>query len=213
MIKVVIADDHAIVVDGLVSLLKDESDIDVVYTANNGKLAFEYIQRNPVDIAVLDINMPELNGVEATKEIKTFPTDTKVLILSMYNSIEFVDDLLEAGCSGYILKNKGQEELVKAIRTIYSGEEYYGKEVIQTMISGKKTPEKKTPQIPVKLTNRELEVLKLIAQEYTTPEIAKKLSRAETTIDTHRRNLISKLDVKSSLGLVAYAYQQGIVSK
>ncbi|MCC7453376.1 MAG: response regulator transcription factor [Crocinitomix sp.] len=211
MIKVLLADDHEIITDGLKSILKNEDNIEVVATVSNGRDAVNYIEKNQVDIAVLDINMPIMTGIEATKLIKENAYETKVLILSMYDTMEFIDELIEAGCQGYILKNKGQEELVKAIHRVYSGKPYFGERVQERMLEQRMNSKVKSKQEKVDLTRRELQVLQLIAQEFTTPEISEKLFIEESTVNTHRRNLISKLGVKSSLGLVSYAWKNGII--
>jgi two-component system nitrate/nitrite response regulator NarL len=211
MIKVLLADDHEIITDGLKSILKNEDNIEVVATVSNGRDAVNYIEKNQVDIAVLDINMPIMTGIEATKLIKENAYETKVLILSMYDTMEFIDELIEAGCQGYILKNKGQEELVKAIHRVYSGKPYFGERVQERMLEQRMNSNVKSKQEKVDLTKRELQVLQLIAQEFTTPEISEKLFIEESTVNTHRRNLISKLGVKSSLGLVSYAWKNGFI--
>lgn len=152
-----------------------------------------------------------MTGIEATKLIKENAYETKVLILSMYDTMEFIDELIEAGCQGYILKNKGQEELVKAIHRVYSGKPYFGERVQERMLEQRMNSNVKSKQEKVDLTKRELQVLQLIAQEFTTPEISEKLFIEESTVNTHRRNLISKLGVKSSLGLVSYAWKNGFI--
>lgn len=211
MMKVLIADDHKIVVDGLVAILKSEPDIEIIGTASNGREALEILENNTIDIAILDINMPIMNGVEATQIIaKNFP-NTKVLVLSMYDTNEFIDELLEAGCQGYILKNKGQEELVTALNQIYKGHPYLGQRIRDKIMDEKMNPKKKSTEIPIKLTKREIEVIKLIGVEYTSPEISEKLFITEATVNTHRRNLISKLGVRNSLGLVRYAVENKLV--
>lgn len=210
MIKVLLADDHEIILDGLKSLLEEEDDIEVVGTAKDGEEAIQLMENNTIDVAVLDINMPGMNGIETTKIVRS-TTDTKVLILSMYNTYEFIDELIEAGCQGYILKNKGQEELVRAIRRVYNGKSYFGENVLEKIVEQRLNPQKEKEEVAVTLTKREVEVLKLIAQEFTSPEIAEKLFIAEATVNTHRRNLISKLKVRSSLGLVHYAYKHGFI--
>jgi DNA-binding NarL/FixJ family response regulator len=210
MIKVLIADDHQIVVDGLVALLKAQDNIEIVATANNGKEAIAYISQNPVDIAVLDINMPEMNGEETTAFIAASFPDTKVLILSMYDSDEYIGGLRDAGCSGYILKDKGQEELVKAILRIYDGEYYFGDKVLQRLIDIKRNPKKTITAIPVTLTSREKDVLKLIARGLTASQIAKELCIEETTVNTHSRNMRSKLGLKNVNGLVRHAIENGL---
>ncbi len=210
MIKVLLADDHEIMLDGICSILKEEEDIEVVATAKNGEEAVRYIEHNPVDVAVLDINMPIINGITTTKMIQVSSPETKVLILSMYDEDEFIDEAFEAGCRGYILKNKGQEELVTAIRRIHKGSPYFGDRIQEKMLQQHK--ESKAPKKEkIKLTKREVEVLKLIASEMTSSEISNKLSIAESTVNTHRRNLIEKLGVKSSLGLGTYALREGLI--
>lgn len=211
MIKVLLADDHEIITDGLKSILKNEDNIEVVATVSNGRDAVNYIEKNQVDIAVLDINMPIMTGIEATKLIKENAYETKVLILSMYDTMEFIDELIEAGCQGYILKNKGQEELVKAIHRVYSGKPYFGERVQERIMEQRMSSKGKSKEEKVVLTKREIEVLALIAQEFTTPEISDRLIIGESTVNTHRRNLISKLGVKSSLGLVSYAWKNGFI--
>lgn len=209
-IKVLLADDHEIVTDGIVSILKNENDIEVVATAKNGEEAVHYIENNAVDVAVLDINMPVMNGVDATKKLQISSPATKVLILSMYDKDEFIDEIFAAGCRGYILKNKGQEELVKAIRRVHNGSPYFGERIQEKMLN--QHLKSKTPvEEKVHLTKRELEVLKLIAVELTSAEISAKLSIAESTVNTHRRNLIEKLGVRSSLGLGTYALKNGLI--
>jgi two-component system nitrate/nitrite response regulator NarL len=210
MIKVLIADDHQIVVDGLVSLLKKQENIEVVATANNGKEVIDYISINPVDIAVLDINMPEMDGVETTSFITNSFPNTKVLILSMYDTDDYIGELLDAGCSGYILKNKGQEELVKALVRISQGEHYYGEKVLQRILDVRKNSKKKITQLPITLTSREKDVLKLIARGLTASQIAKELCIEETTVNTHSRNMRSKLSIKNINGLVRYAMENGL---
>lgn len=210
MIKVLIADDHGIILDGLKSILKSEEGIVVVSTAHNGQEAVEFIEKNEVDVAVLDINMPIMTGIEATRLIRA-NHQTKVLILSMYDTFEFIDELIDAGCQGYILKNRGQEELVMAIKRVYNGKPYFGQKVQDRIMEERLNPKKVKNAIPVNLTKREKEVLKLIALEFTSPEIAQKLFITEATVNTHRRNLISKLDVRSSMGLVRYAFENGML--
>lgn len=209
MIKILLADDHGIIIDGLKSILQKEEDIEVVATAENGQDAVTLIEKGGIDVAVLDINMPIMTGIEATRLIRA-NSQVKVLILSMYDTYEFIDELIDAGCQGYILKNRGQEELVTAIRRVYNGKPYYGKKVQERILEQRLNPNKKENEA-VNLTKREKEVLKLIALEYTSPEIAEKLFISSTTVDTHRRNLISKLGVRSSMGLVRYAYQNGML--
>lgn len=212
MIRVVLADDHEMVLDGLTSILKAEEQIQVVGTASNGKQALEIIRTTPVDVAVLDISMPEMDGIETTKVIVQEKLPTKILILSMYNKYEFINKLAQVGCSGYILKNKGKEELVQAIMAVHNGQDYFGDAITKTVMDAqRKVEEPKSKKPEPTLTKRELEILKLIAQEYTSPEIASMLFIEIATVNTHRRNLIKKLGLKSSLGIVRYAIKKGLI--
>ena len=204
-IRVLIADDHQIVIDGLKSLLVDESNITVVAEAKDGTEVLNILEQTEVDIAILDVEMPLLDGVETTFKIKEKYPDVKVLILTMYNKAEFIKQILSAGAHGFILKNKGKEELVLALNSIYAGEEYFGESVTKTLIKDLKTKEKLKQE--VRLTKREIDVLKLIAEGKTTPQIAKQLFIAPSTVETHRRNLIDKTDVPNSKGLVRFAFQ------
>ncbi len=209
-IKVIIADDHQIVIDGLKSLLIQEQNIEVIGEAENGKEVLKLLEENDVDIVILDIEMPILSGVATTKIIKEKYRNIKVLILSMYNTEKFVHNVIEIGADGYILKNKGKEELVTAIKYIMEGEEYFGREVEKTF---RESQRKKTKEsLRVRLTKREIEVLKLIAAGNTTPRISDSLCIAHSTVETHRRNLIEKTGVNGgSKGLVKYAIEEGYI--
>jgi len=208
-IKIIIADDHQIVIDGLKSILSKEIDMEVVKTAKNGEEVIDNLEKELVDIIVMDIEMPILTGIEATEIIKNKYPSVKILILSMYNTAKFVQSLIEIGANGYILKNNGKEELVKAIRFIMEGDEYFGREVEKTLRQSLKR--KKENYTEVKLTAREKEVLKLIAIGDTTPIIAKKLFIAHSTVETHRRHLLEKTGVRNSKSLVKYAYENGFL--
>ncbi|SEE18621.1 DNA-binding response regulator, NarL/FixJ family, contains REC and HTH domains [Tenacibaculum sp. MAR_2010_89] len=209
-IKIIIADDHQIVIDGLKSILSREVDMEVIETAQNGKEVIEKLDKELVDIIVMDIEMPVLTGIEATEIIREKYPSVKVLILSMYNTGKFVQGLIEIGANGYILKNNGKEELVKAIRFIMEGDEYFGREIEKTLRQSiKRRKENYTEEL--KLTNREKEVLKLIAIGDTTPIISKKLFIAHSTVETHRRNLLEKTGVRNSKGLVKYAYENNFL--
>ena len=211
-IKVIIADDHHLVLDGLEALIQRTDDIEVLEMAYNGHHALKLLQKykEEVDIAILDIEMPVMDGLEATKKImaKDQPFgEVKVLILTMYNNETFIKEIIQAEAKGYILKNRSSKELINAIRAIYYGGEFLSKAVTDTLIESVKS--KKSLQHIDKLTNREVDVLRLIGKGYTTPEISEKLSIAPSTVDTHRRHLIEKLNVKNSKELVRYAVEKG----
>lgn len=204
-LHIIIADDHKIVIDGLKSLLIEQNHIKIVGEAANGQEALDLIANNKVDIAVLDISMPIMNGVEAAKIIRKEHPEIKILILTMHDGSEFIHELMEIGANGYILKNRGMEEFVDALETIISGEEYIKGQVLNTLLKAVRKPKPKA----VQFTKREKDVLRLIVDEHTTSEISAKLNIANSTVETHRRNLIEKTGVKSSLGLVRYAIENG----
>ncbi len=206
MIKIIIADDHEIVLDGLTSIINNNNDIEIVGKALNGIQVIELLKSNPVDAVVLDIEMPEMDGVETARIIKETYPEIKILILTMYNEIGFIRKILEAGAHGYILKNKGKEELVTAIKSIYNGMDYFGEEVSKTLFSSMRN---NNVTGEIKLTKKEIEILKLIANGHTTPIISDTLFIAHSTVETHRRNLIEKTGTKGTKGLIKFAIENG----
>lgn len=211
MINVILADDHQIVLDGLISILKDESDINVVGTANNGQDVIELIKNSKVDIAILDIEMPIMDGVQLSKYINEHHPQIKVLILSMYKTQDFVKQIVSAGAKGYVLKNKGSEELVKAIRYIHDGQSYIGQEITDVLMDALKEKSEKKEQPKIQLTKREKDVLKLIVDGLTSIKIGKELFIAPSTVDTHRRNLIEKTGVANSKELIKFAIEKNLL--
>lgn len=209
MIKVLIADDHQIVLDGLVSLLVNEKSIKVVDTALNGIDALEILKNNVIDIAILDIEMPQKTGIQVAEVIQTTYPETKTLILTMHNERSYIKRLIEIGASGYVLKNRGKEDLVEAIVDIYNGKSFYGREVTEQLIYGIKEEASKSSLEPVTLTKREKEVLSLIGDGLSTPQIAEKLFIAHSTVETHRRNLLDKTGVPTSKSLIKWAIKNG----
>jgi two-component system, NarL family, nitrate/nitrite response regulator NarL len=211
MINVILADDHQIVLDGLKSLLEREKDICSVGEALNGIELLKLLEKIQADVAVIDIDMPLMNGIESTKEIKKLYPGVKVLILSMYNDNEYIKRLIEVGASGYILKNKGKEELVNAIRKIAAGGQYLGEEVVKALMDDLQKIKKNQNDNKVPLTKRETEILELIANCNSTPQIADKLCIAHSTVETHRRNLIDKLGVANTKELIRFAIENGYI--
>jgi len=210
MIKILIADDHQMFIDGLRSLLDGSDDLCVVGEASNGSQVVALCDSQEVDIVIMDINMPEMDGIQATREVlKSHPT-IKVLGLSMYNDREYISDILKAGARGYILKNTGKETLINAIRTLHDGENYLGKEVSRTLLNTFiKNPG--AAQLMQKLSGREREVLECIATGLTTHEIADQLFISKNTVETHRKNLLYKLKARNTAELVNNAYKQRLI--
>jgi DNA-binding NarL/FixJ family response regulator len=207
-INVFIVDDHQIIRDGVKALLEREEEIKVVMEASNGQEALELIRKNQqwLDIILMDITMPVMDGVTATRQIlKEFPL-SNILGLSMHDDETHIIGMIQEGALGYVLKTTGKQELVHAITRVASGQSYFDKhssEKILGFLSQK--GERKKKMEASELTAREKEVLSLIAEEMTNTEIAEKLFLSPRTIDTHRRNLLQKLQVKNTAGLVKYA--------
>ncbi len=213
-IRVMIADDHKIFRDGIKSILAKEKDIEVVEEAARGSEVIEKVGKSAIDVIVLDIDMGEPDGIEVAEIISRDHPDVKILILSMMGLHDFIIQALEKGAIGFILKNAGKDELLTAIRSVAKGDSYFSKEVSVILIEHlhkPRTTRKRIAGIP--LSARELEVLKLIVQENSNPEIAEKLFISIRTVDTHRRNLLQKLGVKNTAGLVKYAIQKGLIDQ
>ena len=213
MLRILIADDHQMFIDGIKALLESNKAFSIVGEANNGNQVIEKLETTEVDIILMDVNMPELDGIEATKKIiKAYPK-VKVLMLTMFNTRDYIEKVLKAGAHGYILKNTGKEELQEAILKIMNGESFFSKEVTEKIMQGlQKKKEAQNDPMFIELTDREKEVLIWIVEELTTQEIADKLFISHHTVETHRKNLISKLNVKNTAGLVKFAIQHGIVN-
>jgi len=205
MIKILVADDHAMFVDGIESILKNEKDITVIGRCYNGQAVLEFVKQDKPDIILLDINLPDMTGIEVSKKILSSNPEVKILAISMFNEESFVTEILNNGAQGYILKNTGREELLKAIHTIYEGQTYFSNDVTNTIMSGlmkqRKESSKKTGFFP-KISRREKEVLTLIIKEHTTQEIANKLFISLKTVESHRSNLLNKLNARNTAGLV-----------
>ncbi len=213
-IRVLIADDHKIIRVGLRGLIELSQDIEVVAEAENGTEVKELIQTVKVDVVLMDIDMGHTSGIETTRHLKTAHPEINVLGLTMHEEQEYIVEMLEAGASGYLLKSTGMEELLTAVRTAAKGDSYFSHQVSATLLQAitrqKATPPSKgNGNIP--LTDREIEVLRLIAQEHSNGEIAEKLFISIRTVDTHRRNLLEKLQAKNTAGLVKYAFEKGLL--
>jgi two-component system response regulator NreC len=214
--RIVIADDHSIIRSGLQLLLKNTTEFSVVGEATSGQEAIDLVAETKPDIAVLDISMPGMGGIEATKVIKQQSPDTKVLILTIHQSEEYVYQMLRAGASGYLLKDAGKEEIFAALRAIASGERFFSPGVSKLMVDEfiRRAKEQDAQDVTAGeiLTNREMEVLKHIAEGMTNQQIADKLFISVRTVDTHRTNMMQKLDIHDTAGLVRYAIERGVVT-
>lgn len=209
-IKIIIADDHTMFLQGIVSLLENEEGIIVLGKATNGNEVFKIIEKISPDIILLDISMPEMDGIEVTKRLKDKYPSIKILILSTHSNVQIIAKLIRMGVDGYLLKNAEKKELLHAIHTLQKGETYFCKEVL-VKNDGNNSKIKSNTFFITELSNREKEILILIAQEFTGAEIAEKTFISLNTVNTHRRNLISKLNVKNTAGLVKYAIEYGLL--
>ena len=211
-IKVLVADDHTLVREGLRALLDADKEIEVVCEACNGIEALEMVRKCKPDIAVLDIAMPKLNGLLVTERIRSEIPDTKVLVLSMYGEEEYVTQALRSGASGFILKDAAASDLISALKAIHTGERYLSPTVSWQLVK-KYVVNDKLPEVKEKkrLTNREKEILQLIAEGYTNSEIARILKLSIKTVQTHRTHVMQKLDIHSIAGLTRHAIKIGLV--
>lgn len=210
-IKVFIADDHQMVIDGIRLLLESDDEIVCVGTANNGNEAIQKLQEIATDVVLLDINMPEKNGIETCKALRTTHPNLRIIAISMLNEISPIKMMLKQGAMGYLLKNAGKEELLKAIKSVHIGERYFSAEVndiIMDNLSGSR--KKKSNPFP-SLSRREKEILQLIIDEKTTQEIAKQLFISVGTVETHRRNMMNKLGVRNTAGLVRVSFEYDLL--
>lgn len=210
--KLLLVDDHKIIRDGIKALLQDVPYVLVVDEAGTGSAAIESVRKNDIDIVLMDINLPGIDGIEATREIKRYDQKVKVIALSMLGEKGNIKAMIEAGASGYILKSAGEEQLVKAISNVMEGKYFFSDEaaraVMMDMVYQREPATGKNELL--KLTDRELEVLKLIVEEYTTQEIADALFISTRTVDAHRRNLLQKTGARNLAGLVRYAIEHNI---
>ncbi|NOX87039.1 MAG: response regulator transcription factor [Chlorobi bacterium] len=211
-IKIMIVDDHQIIVDGLEALLNDVEGVRVVATAENGREALDMLKLFDVDLILMDIDMPVMNGLEATKAVKAIKPSPYIIILSMHLQKGMIEDLIKLGVDGYVLKNSDKEQLTNAIFQVAAGKKYFGPNVTLTLLGNDTGQKSRSPDDAVDLTVRELEILKLIAEGYTNKEIGEKLFISHRTVDTHRTNMMKKLNVNNVAGLINYAIKNGIIS-
>jgi len=209
MIRVFLVDDHQMVLDGISSILEDVENIKVVGTALNGEHALRALGVEGVDVLLLDINMPDMDGIEVVRQMEKQGVQINTLILTMHNNPQFTKQLIELGVEGCILKNSGKKELVYAINEVNEGRRYYGEDVTGTLFDSLEKTKKAVDE--VLLTKREVEIIKLIATEFTTNEIAEKLMISSFTVDTHRKNIVNKLGVKNIAGLVKFAFEHQLI--
>ena len=212
--RLIIADDHKMFLDGLLSILSSKKQYEIVLPANSGENVAKYLDINNeqefIDLVITDVNMPDLNGVELNKHIKNKHPKTKTLVVSMLHDSMTVQTLTKDNVDGYVPKNAEKEELLEAIESILKGEKYFSQSIKEVYLKGMFSNEK---SLIDSLSKREKEVLKLIAEEHTTQEIADTLFLSKHTIESYRKNLISKLEVRNLAGLTKYAIKLGLLNE
>lgn len=208
-VKLVIVDDHQIVIDGLLSLLSGHPAFDVRRTTTNPLEVPRILREEEADILLTDVMMPEQNGAELAKSVrKQFP-QVKILALSMSGQGDIVNQMIEdADIAGYVLKNIGQKELLKALEKIAAGGIYFSEEVLQEMT---KVSQRKKDNEAIHLTDREIEIIRLIEKEYSNKQIAETLFISERTVETHRKNIFRKTDTSGVIGLIKFAYEHKLI--
>jgi DNA-binding NarL/FixJ family response regulator len=208
-IKLILVDDHELVLKGLKSILEQETDIEIVAEARNGAEALAMLDLVEADMVMTDLKMPQMSGIELTRHVKQRYPHLKVLVLTLFNDREYVNAILEAEAEGYLLKNVEQQELLHAIRHIMNNGTYYSQEIVSILRSEIKGRQQKSESIH-DLSKRELEIIGLICQEYSSTEIAEKLFISKSTVDVHRKNILQKTEAKNLVGLIRFAIQNGI---
>jgi DNA-binding NarL/FixJ family response regulator len=207
MIRVFIVDDHPVVIEGIRSLLQNEKDIEWAGHAMNSQSCLGFFVSNTAHVVLMDINLPDINGVELCAMMKEKYPGIMILGLSTFNQGLYIKKMMENGASGYILKNAPKEELIKAIHAVHDGSIFFSGEVGQALQDYQRSSKK---ELPV-LSRREKEILELIAEGYTNPQIAEKLFISQFTVDSHRKNLLAKLDVKNTASLIRLAVEQKLL--
>lgn len=206
MIRILIADDHKMFRQGLISMLAEEEEVEVIAEASNGTEVLQLLGEKEPDVLLLDIEMPEMDGFDTMRAIKKLKLPTRVLALTMHRSPEFIKNIIKAGASGYLKKDAGKATLMEAIKTVFSTGTFYSSETSKLVLESMSDNYSSS-----QISRRELEIIKLIADQYTTTEIAETLFISRHTVESHRQNILLKLGLKNTAGLVKYAIQKGLI--
>lgn len=211
MIRVLLADDHKVLLDGLQNLLEGLEDIRCVGVAMNGSEVMTILEDNNVDVILMDINMPVMDGIETTKQVREKYPETKIIALTMLEQASFIQLMLKSGASGFLLKNSGKEDVLTAIRAVAAGGQYLGPEATQLLMENMKGQSAIRREFIPRLTRRESEVLKLMAKGHSTQSIADTLFISFNTVESHRKNLRSKFGVHNGAELIRVASERGLL--
>lgn len=213
-IRVLLTDDHEIILDSLSLLLSRIDGVEVVGTLVDSRKVIDFLHVNEVDILLTDMDMPDLNGINLTLQVRQHCPQIKVLMLTVSEDANSIREAFRAGISGYVMKKAGKAELEKALRTIARGEKYFSESVMTQLVALPMEPVRVADEAPAPLaplTDRELEIIRLIAQELSTNAIADTLFISPGTVETHRHNILRKLSVKNSIGIIKYALRHGLI--
>ena len=216
VISVHIADDHQILIDGVKAVLSTEKDIEVVGHSLNGLEVVEWFASNKSDVLILDINMPEKDGLEVLKSLNEMKKMPEIIVLSSYDDVKLVKEVMQMGAKGFVPKKSAGEHILEAVRRVSEGKQYFTEDIkekmMQTLLSGQPKNEGSQDGVLISsLTKREIQVLKLVAQQYSTREIGDELHISESTVETHRKNLMKKVKVKNSVGLAIFALKNEVI--
>jgi DNA-binding NarL/FixJ family response regulator len=203
-LRILIADDHKLLLDGIISLLRDEKDVQILGTASTGFEVMDKISETGFDICLLDISMPGMDGITTARMIKARKPELKIIMLTTYTDKEIVEELIDIGVSGYMLKNCTKEQLLEAFKKVCNGGFYFSPEI--EMLIMEQTGKRRDKNKPVAITHREQEILELLSREYTNEKIAAALNISYRTVETHRKNLMQKTSSHNLAGLLKFAY-------
>lgn len=206
-----LADDHRLITDGISKILSDEEIIGDIFTVHDGLAAVEVVMNRNIDCVIMDINMPGLNGVEATKRIKKLQPSIKIIAVSMLSDAAIVSKMLKAGASGFINKDTGKTELVLALKKVMQGERYISHDISENLIAQLADPDSYINDSEKHLTRREAEIVQYIAEGLTNREIAERLFLSVATVQTHRKNILAKLHLKNTASLVKFAAENHLL--
>lgn len=213
MIKIIITDDHQMVIDGLKSILDNSEGVKVIATANNGRELLRLLEIIDTDVVLMDIDMPVMNGIETMQAIKNSNKSCKVIILTMHEERALVKKMTDSGAKGYLFKNSDKEELLLAIKRVHEGGVYFSSALTLNLLGAEKIEKGSTSEgnVAYMLTDREIEILKLIASGLSNKEIGDQLFISHRTVDTHRTNLMKKLEINNIAGLIRFAIKNGYI--
>ena len=217
-IKIALVDDHMLVRNGIKSLLEEELDLVVVAEGSNGFEAIEIVKNFEPDVLIIDVRMPEMNGIEAVRKLQDIPSKTKTIVLSMHDAEEYILDAIKAGASGYLLKDTDKKEFIKAVHTVNNGDKYFSGDISNVIVSNylQNTSENNIPEIsnpvinPFGLTKKEKQILIQILKGKTNGQISEILNNSKRTVETHRFNMMKKMNVKNLIELSSKAIEYGL---